>query len=308
MGAWTPQELKQLDPDAFWSPIQHWADQAGDNPVGRAMYLDYRLYLAEGICTKIDRCSMAFGVEVRSPFLDHRLVELMADIPLHFKLGLRRNKVLLRELAAEKWSLPSAGTAKKGFGTPTRDWLLEPFRQELDTLPEQLETWIAPQQLRQVLDNHHNGSDLRRRLFTALMLSRWLQHWAPLSQICESGEVMAGVGEGCQQTLLFQLDPNQIITGHGLDIGRDQIALFHLAECIDNRRCRHSVFQLTIRQELVAMGFPDDLQQRPIKDIHCIGDVKITDHGQPHRNQVLDRDTERILHDWTRAGAVILLG
>ncbi len=175
MGAWSPGEL-DLAPD-IWSPVDTHADAArGTDPVSRAMYLDQRLYLADGVLVKVDRASMAHGVEVRSPFLDHTVVELAADMPIGMKLRGRTGKVVLKEAVRDLLPPETLARKKKGFGTPIGQWLRGPLRHLLEGLPDALGDLVPPDAMRAHIRAHQEGSaDHRRRLWAALMLARWRQ-------------------------------------------------------------------------------------------------------------------------------------
>jgi asparagine synthase (glutamine-hydrolysing) len=173
MGAWLPEELR--GPNGL-GPILDAEDRpaAGADPVARALHLDQRLYLRDGVLVKVDRASMAHGVEVRSPFLDHRLVELAASIGSgHHRKGPQGKRVLR---AALQGLLPAALLAgpKRGFGGPVGPWLRGRPLAELDGLAEAAAEWIAPERVRAVVRAHLGGvSDERRRLWTLWMLRRW---------------------------------------------------------------------------------------------------------------------------------------
>ena len=93
---WTPDQL--LLNGELWNIAEEWSQKAQSDRIGNAMFMDHRLYLSEGVLTKVDRASMAHGIEVRSPFVDHHIVELAAKIPMQFKLNHRGNKQILRSL------------------------------------------------------------------------------------------------------------------------------------------------------------------------------------------------------------------
>ena len=139
MGAWMPNELSQTN--GLWDVAEFWAGQTNSSRVGDALFLDQRLYLAEGVLTKVDRASMAHGIEVRSPFLDHRIVELVSQIPIAFKLNRHGDKQILRGLLPQ-FSKNIQTRPKKGFGSPVAEWMLSSCAKELDALPENLDTWI----------------------------------------------------------------------------------------------------------------------------------------------------------------------
>ena len=168
-----PNELSRID--GLWDIAEFWANQTNSSRVGDALFLDQRLYLAEGVLTKVDRASMAHGVEVRSPFLDHRIVELVSQIPLHFKLNRHGNKQILRGLLPHL-SKNIQSRPKKGFGSPVAQWMLSSCANELDSLPDRLNTWIPQSQMYAMISEHRTGShNHRRRLWSAFILSEWMK-------------------------------------------------------------------------------------------------------------------------------------
>ncbi len=105
----------------------------GDN----FLWLDQLTYLPDDILHKCDRMSMAHSLEVRPPFLDHRIVEFAATLPDHFKIRGGKLKFILRELM--KGRLPGAVLTRKkeGFDIPVHHWLRTVLRPLLlDTLTE----------------------------------------------------------------------------------------------------------------------------------------------------------------------------
>ncbi|MFT5685031.1 MAG: asparagine synthase (glutamine-hydrolyzing) [Myxococcota bacterium] len=172
MGAWLPEEVSAQDSD--WAIVADHASRAGQDPVTRAMVLDQRLYLPEGVLVKVDRASMAHGVEVRSPFLDYRLVELAADVPPEMKRAGLQSKIVLRAVAKDLLPAATLKRRKKGFGTPVGPWLRGPCQGLLDGLPEALEDWISPEVVQRCITEHRDGTaDHRRRLWSGIILARW---------------------------------------------------------------------------------------------------------------------------------------
>jgi asparagine synthase (glutamine-hydrolysing) len=151
----------------------------------RFLYVDYRTWLLDDILVKADRASMAHGLEVRSPFLDHRLVEFCASLPAALKRRGARGKVLLQELA--RGLVPDAviRRRKAGFNAPVSRWLAGPWRHlALATLDERALKEIAvldPQVVGGLLDEHlANRRDHGHRLFIILMLVLWLRRVRPM--------------------------------------------------------------------------------------------------------------------------------
>jgi asparagine synthase (glutamine-hydrolysing) len=164
MGAWLPEEIGAGPAKAA----------QGTDLVSQAMYLDQRLYLADGVLVKVDRASMAHGIEVRSPFMDHFIVELAANMSIGMKLRGRTSKVVLKRAMAGHVPAETIKRKKQGFGTPVGPWLRGPCRHMLDGLPEALEDLVPPETMRRCIHEHHDGiADHRRRLWSALMLKLW---------------------------------------------------------------------------------------------------------------------------------------
>ena len=125
MGAWEPSNLLDACP-TFWSPVEYWISddvrKHKQTSIAHHLFLDQRLYLAEGVLTKVDRASGAFGIEVRSPFLDQYIVELAAQIPLKAKIWKNR-KGILRKILQTHYPNMDVRTSKKGFGSPISEIL-----------------------------------------------------------------------------------------------------------------------------------------------------------------------------------------
>jgi asparagine synthase (glutamine-hydrolysing) len=91
--------------------------------VTKAGHLDIRFVLLNRMLPKIDRMSMANSLEVRSPFLDHRLVELVASLPPGMKLSGWTAKAILRDTVRPYLPSSVLSKPKQGFNVPLRDWL-----------------------------------------------------------------------------------------------------------------------------------------------------------------------------------------
>lgn len=109
-----------------------WAQSEGGETLDRLLYLNLRTYLLDDLLPKVDRMSMAHGLEVRSPLLDHHLLEFALRLPRDARIkGLSLKRVLK---AAVSDLLPSdlLNRRKRGFGVPLDRW----FRTDLRRLVE----------------------------------------------------------------------------------------------------------------------------------------------------------------------------
>ena len=102
---------------------EHLPSWAGATSIDLAQRTDLRNYMLEDILIKVDRMSMMHSLEVRSPFLDYRLVELGLRVPSRLRTKNGCNKYLLRRLAARHLPESVCRAPKRGFGIPLQSWL-----------------------------------------------------------------------------------------------------------------------------------------------------------------------------------------
>jgi asparagine synthase (glutamine-hydrolysing) len=93
------------------------------------LWFDQKYFLPDDILAKVDRMSMAHSIEVRPPYLDHRIVEFAATLPDAFKVNGRRQKVVLRELMKGKLPDSILRRKKTGFDIPAHEWLRGPLKE-----------------------------------------------------------------------------------------------------------------------------------------------------------------------------------
>jgi len=184
----SPEAREALSKDGPWTEVDahdRWAVSQGAGPIERQMHLDLRTYMGDDILVKVDRASMAVSLEVRVPFLDHRVVELAARIPFDLKLRGRRGKHILKEAMASRLPSDITKRSKKGFGMPVAHWLRGAWRELLlDTLgggAAARSGWLDQAAVDQLVDDHLSGRrDRRRPLWTLLMLRWWEDgEWGP---------------------------------------------------------------------------------------------------------------------------------
>ena len=146
-----------------------------------ALYQD--TYLPEDILTKVDRASMACGLEVRAPFLDAELVDSIQSLPAAFKYGRNQTKRLLKKAAAGRLPPAILGRRKKGSASPwpagcagrwppcsTSTWAASGWSGKGSSAPTR-----SPAGSRE----HRAGvRDHRKPLWTLLMFQLWYDHWA----------------------------------------------------------------------------------------------------------------------------------
>ena len=146
------------------------------------LWLDQKYYLADDILTKSDRMSMAHSVEVRPPFLDHRIVEFAAKLPASLKIRGGRQKVILKELMKDKLPPAILNRPKTGFDIPAHEWLRGPLLPLLtDVLHygasaygEVFRPEVAEKFLRLHLERKAN---VGYHLWGLLILFLWMKKW-----------------------------------------------------------------------------------------------------------------------------------
>ncbi len=152
------------------------------DPLAPFLWFDQKYYLPGDILTKVDRMSMAHSVEVRPPFLDHRIVEFAATLPASLKIQGSRQKFVLKELMKNK--LPPAVLQRKkvGFDIPAHEWLRGPLR---DLLTDTLNSGLAdhpglfePKAVQSLLQAHMDRrANLGYHLWGLLILFLWMKEW-----------------------------------------------------------------------------------------------------------------------------------
>ena len=199
--------LRRPLPGAMTNILSGLADSLADHK-GLAPYLtfDQQYYLADDILVKSDRMSMAHSVEVRPPFLDHRIVEFAATLPDHLKMRGSRQKLLLKELMKDKLP-PSILTRKKvGFDIPAHEWLRGSLRPLLEeTLREGLREHAGlfrADTIEGYLQLHlERRANLGYHLWGLMILFLWMKQWRVQSAPAATSKLPMLVAEGATTPL-----------------------------------------------------------------------------------------------------------
>lgn len=149
----------------------------------RAMWIDQLHYLPDDILYKCDRMSMAHSLEVRPPFLDHRIVEFAARLPQRFKIRGSKLKFILKDLMRDKLPQGILNRPKQGFDIPTHHWLrtsLKPLF--MDTVNKQsieatgVIRWTEVERV--IADHMNRKANYGYHLWGLLMLCSWMKRWS----------------------------------------------------------------------------------------------------------------------------------
>lgn len=174
------QRLGDHDPFVFFDRAVSLSK--GRDPVSRVSMADLITYLPCDLMTKVDMASMAHSLEVRQPFLDYRLVEYAASLPVRFKMKRLSGKLMLRKAFGDR--LPDAiwNRPKMGFGVPLDHW----FRKELNPMARDVLLdpkalcleYFRGQEIAKLLREHESHTfDHAYRLWSLLILELWLRQW-----------------------------------------------------------------------------------------------------------------------------------
>jgi len=154
----------------------------GNDDLAPYLAFDQKYYLADDILVKSDRMSMAHAVEVRPPYLDHRIVEFAATLPASLKMRGPRQKFLLKEMMKDKLPALILQRKKQGFDIPAHDWLRGPLR---SLLTETLDTGLGNYQeifcsevIQSYLRSHlERQVNIGYHLWGLMILFLWMRKW-----------------------------------------------------------------------------------------------------------------------------------
>jgi asparagine synthase (glutamine-hydrolysing) len=193
-GMFSPEELDRLfaggwsgprpPSGAIFRPFARVLDGIQfEDTLAEVLYLDFRTYLEDNLLVKVDRASMACSLELRTPFLDHRLIEFAAGLPAALKVRRFRLKHVLKR-AVEPWLPPDiVHRQKRGFSVPIAQWMRNGLRPLLDdTLNAgklKRDGLFDPAFVRALLREHWSEkADHRKALWTLLCFQLWHDRWA----------------------------------------------------------------------------------------------------------------------------------
>lgn len=175
-----PNTITQLLMDNYHS---HFEEYPATDLLTKALYADSTYYLPNDMLIKVDRMSMANSLEVRVPFLDHRLVELFFRIPSKFKLNhLKNKKYLIKQAMTSHLPQEILNRSKAGFNTPISLWFLK----ELKPLMSDLLTtsniksipFINWQYVQKAWDEHQKKiADNGYKLWSVLIFILWYRRF-----------------------------------------------------------------------------------------------------------------------------------
>ena len=174
--------LAQTDADIYREVRELVGRSDAKNVIEQMQYADINYYLAEDILTKVDRAAMSVSLETRAPFLDPRVGQFAASIPVEYKLKGKSGKVILKEAMKDLLPHDILHRPKKGFGIPIAEWLkvrLNPLKHEmLDDKRLNEQGLFDPDYVQKLISEHESGkASHHKELWTLLVFQLWCEHW-----------------------------------------------------------------------------------------------------------------------------------
>jgi asparagine synthase (glutamine-hydrolysing) len=168
--------------------IDSWyADTSSAEPIDQLLEVYCRSWLPEDLLMKADKATMAASLELRTPFLDHVLVEWAAKLPLRWKVGSRadgwQSKRILRQFAAQRLPREIVDRPKQGFPVPAYGWLADGIgawaEQRLLATDAQVGILLSADAMIEPIRRARAGnSRAAHQVWSLLVLDHWLERWA----------------------------------------------------------------------------------------------------------------------------------
>lgn len=175
-----PEVFKDLLHQEVGYPAELIACTAGLSPLSKALYVNFMTYLPDDLLVKMDRSSMAHGLEGRSPFLDHRLAEYVASLPDDYKLRGTTTKYILKQAFSDLLPAEILHRGKKGFGVPLGAWFrgeLQGYLRDVLLSPSaRSRDYLSMPYVAALIQEHSAGTrDHGHRLWALLAFEVWLR-------------------------------------------------------------------------------------------------------------------------------------
>lgn len=172
-----------LNQESLYDESFKYMDEAeGLNYIDKVNYLYAKTYMTDDILTKVDRASMAVGLEVRAPFLDPDFIEFAVSVPARLKLKGFNTKYIAKKAMAPLLPREILRKAKHGFAVPVGSWFRNELRELIeDNLNEKRikEGGIFEfEYIKHILNSHLSGKvDFSRELWSLLAFQLWRRIW-----------------------------------------------------------------------------------------------------------------------------------
>ena len=146
------------------------------------MAIDYKTYLLDDILQKVDRAGMSVSLEGREPFLDHRVIEWAAQLPMNYKYNKGEKKYILKQIVHKYIPQSMMDRPKMGFGIPIANWLSNDLKQFVDQyfdaeyIHEQ--NIFNNEEIQRIKNSFYSGRIERaEKIWYLLMFQMWYDRW-----------------------------------------------------------------------------------------------------------------------------------
>ncbi len=152
------------------------SEKPKNDPVDWMSYIDLKIWLGDGLLSKVDRISMRNSLEVRTPFLDFNLVNYMFSVDSNIKVG-NTNKYLLKKIASKYIPVQIINRTKKGFNSPFNEWLQEEYKDSI------LETILRVNRQTNLFNDDYikhiyelaKSRKFKQHLYSLFVFSKWYE-------------------------------------------------------------------------------------------------------------------------------------
>lgn len=149
--------------------------------INKMMYIDSLSYLPGDILVKVDRAAMSNSLETRAPFLNHKLIEAAAMLPLEAKIKSGRGKIILRDILYKYVPKKLIERPKNGFAVPIGDWIRDPLRDWAEDLLSDNSLndhgLLNTTKIRSLWAEHLTGKrDGTEKIWSVLMFQSWIKN------------------------------------------------------------------------------------------------------------------------------------
>ena len=146
------------------------------------MAIDYQTYLLDDILQKVDRAGMSVSLEGREPFLDHRIIEWAARLPMEYKYNKGNKKFILKQIVHKYIPAAMMDRPKMGFGIPISAWLQKDLKPFVDLYFD--EQFIIKQNIfnndviQRIKKSFYDGKvEKAEKIWYILMFQMWYDKW-----------------------------------------------------------------------------------------------------------------------------------
>jgi asparagine synthase (glutamine-hydrolysing) len=182
LSVWPKEELRRLAIGLRSAGPVGVQSSGGKDPPLEMMLTDAQMYLPDDLLVKVDRASMAVGLEVREPLLDHRLVEYAIALPHRFKFQGGTSKYILRQILSKYVPRQLVDRRKQGFNVPLAGWLrsaLKPLAlRALDPVRIHRQGIFSSRYVQRIVDPFMAGARVSsKKVWNLLQFQLWHQRW-----------------------------------------------------------------------------------------------------------------------------------